>query len=127
MAASNLINSRHARRYAFASRLLHTVLAFLLRCQGQLLLARLMRAWLGWGAGLAAAVLSAELAKDQGLRTSNWETWPLSLEQQQYAALDAYASLLLYQVAPPECLSPYSILISNAFLPTPSDHSWASL
>ncbi|KAK9917730.1 hypothetical protein WJX75_007618 [Coccomyxa subellipsoidea] len=48
-------------------------------------------------ARLAAAVLSAELAKDQGLRTSNWETWPLSLEQQQYAALDAYASLLLYQ------------------------------
>lgn len=85
----------------------------------------LMRAWLGWGAGLAAAVLSAQLAKDQGLRTSNWETWPLSLEQQQYAALDAYASLLLYQVAPPGCLSPYSILVLNAFLPTPSDHSWA--
>ncbi|BDA48518.1 probable Werner syndrome ATP-dependent helicase homolog at N-terminal half [Coccomyxa sp. Obi] len=48
-------------------------------------------------ARLAAAVLSAEVEKDQGLRTSNWETWPLSLEQQHYAALDAFASLLLYQ------------------------------
>ncbi|CAL8463613.1 g3147 [Coccomyxa elongata] len=48
-------------------------------------------------ARLAAAMLSAEVEKDQGLRTSNWETWPLSLEQQHYAALDAFASLLLYQ------------------------------
>jgi hypothetical protein len=55
-------------------------------------------------AGLAAAMLSAELRKDPGLRTSNWETWPLSLEQQQYAALDAYASLLLYQVPLHVCL-----------------------
>ncbi|EIE27670.1 ribonuclease H-like protein [Coccomyxa subellipsoidea C-169] len=48
-------------------------------------------------ARLAAAMLSAELRKDPGVRTCNWETWPLSLEQQQYAALDAYASLILYQ------------------------------
>ena len=57
--------------------------------------------WMDRGyAGLAAAVLSAEVDKDQGLRTSNWETWPLSFEQQHYAALDAFASLLLYQVSP---------------------------
>lgn len=54
-----------------------------------------------WGyVGLAAAMLSAEVEKDQRLRTSNWETWPLSQEQQHYAALDAFASLLLYQVCP---------------------------
>lgn len=53
----------------------------------------------GNGAGLAAAVLRADVEKEQGLRTSNWEAWPLSQEQQHYAALDAYASLLLYQVS----------------------------
>lgn len=77
----------------------------------------LMRAWLGWGAGLAAAVLSAELAKDQGLRTSNWETWPLSLDQQQYAALDAYASLLLYQVPPLDAFHPILYLFRTPFCP----------
>ena len=49
-------------------------------------------------AGLAAAVLHAGIDKRQELRTSNWEAWPLSPEQQRYAALDVLASLLLYQV-----------------------------
>ena len=39
------------------------------------------------------------IEKDQTLRTGNWEAWPLTAEQQQYASLDAYASLLLYQVS----------------------------
>ncbi len=51
-----------------------------------------------WRAGLAECVLRRSIEKDQTLRTGNWEIWPLSAEQQQYAALDAYASLLTYKV-----------------------------
>lgn len=50
-------------------------------------------------AGLAEAALKVCIEKDQKLRTGNWEAWPLNAAQQQYAALDAYASLLLYQVS----------------------------
>ena len=64
-------------------------------CMQPCVLTRLMRVS---GAGLAAAVLQASIDKPQALRTSNWEAWPLSLEQQRYAATDALASLLLYQV-----------------------------
>ena len=52
-----------------------------------------------WHAGLAECVLRRSIEKDQTLRTGNWEAWPLSAEQQQYAALDAYASLLIYKVS----------------------------
>ena len=45
------------------------------------------------------SVLRRSIEKDQTLRTGNWEAWPLSAEQQQYAALDAYASLLIYRVS----------------------------
>ena len=38
------------------------------------------------------------LAKSPALRLSNWEARPLCAEQQQYAALDALASLLLHEV-----------------------------
>jgi len=48
---------------------------------------------------LAESVLKRSIEKDQTLRTGNWERWPLKVEQQQYAALDAYASLLIYQVS----------------------------
>lgn len=61
--------------------------------------ADLRRAALREGAGLTAAVLGKGLDKEQAdERTSNWEAWPLSAAQQRYAALDALASLLLYQV-----------------------------
>ncbi len=43
-------------------------------------------------------MLHVAIEKDQELRTSNWEAWPLSREQQRYAALDALACLLLHQV-----------------------------
>ena len=43
--------------------------------------------------------MKGSIEKDQTLRTGNWERWPLNAEQQQYAALDAYASLLIYQVS----------------------------
>ena len=43
-------------------------------------------------------VLMRRLAKVPALRLSNWEVLPLCPEQQQYAALDALASLHLYQV-----------------------------
>ena len=62
----------------------------------------MLRSWLlqaaALSAGLAAEVLHASLEKEAGERTSNWEAWPLSAEQRRYAALDALASLLLYQV-----------------------------
>ena len=52
-------------------------------------------------AGLAEAVLKARIEKNQTLRTGNWEMWPLDAAQQHYAALDAYASLLLYKASTP--------------------------
>ena len=55
--------------------------------------------WGNWPAGLAEAALRVSIEKDQTLRTGNWEAWPLTAEQQQYASLDAYASLLLYQAS----------------------------
>ncbi|CAK0738070.1 hypothetical protein CVIRNUC_000989 [Coccomyxa viridis] len=48
-------------------------------------------------ARLAEAVLKVRIEKIQSVRTGNWEMWPLDAAQQQYAALDAYASLLLYK------------------------------
>ncbi|CAL5223984.1 g6596 [Coccomyxa viridis] len=48
-------------------------------------------------ARLAECTLRRSIEKDQTLRTGNWQIWPLSAEQQQYAALDAYASLLIYK------------------------------
>ena len=50
-------------------------------------------------AGLVEAVLKLRIEKNQTLRTGNWEVWPLDAAQQHYAALDAYASLLLYKVS----------------------------
>lgn len=45
-------------------------------------------------------VLSVELPKPQHIRLGNWEQRPLNAEQQAYAALDAFASLLVhYEVA----------------------------
>lgn len=42
-----------------------------------------------------ARLLHRSVAKPQSLRCSNWEVLPLTSEQQRYAALDAYASLLV--------------------------------
>ncbi|WIA22870.1 hypothetical protein OEZ86_009815 [Tetradesmus obliquus] len=51
-------------------------------------------------AGLVEEVLSVELPKPQHIRLGNWEQRPLNAEQQAYAALDAFASLLVqYEVA----------------------------
>ena len=52
-------------------------------------------------AGLAEAVLKVRIEKNQTLRTGNWEMWPLDAAQQHYAALDAYASLLLHKASNP--------------------------
>ncbi|KAK9814882.1 hypothetical protein WJX73_001238 [Symbiochloris irregularis] len=49
-------------------------------------------------ADLAVDVLGKTLNKDPNIRLSNWETLPLSMEQQHYAATDAYASLRICQV-----------------------------
>lgn len=52
------------------------------------------------GAGLAAVVLAelgVQLPKDFAVRVSNWELRDLSEEQQEYAALDALASVLAFQ------------------------------
>jgi ribonuclease D len=46
--------------------------------------------------GLIEEVLSVELPKPQHIRMGNWEQRPLSAEQQAYAALDAFASLLVH-------------------------------
>lgn len=37
-----------------------------------------------------------ELPKPQHIRLGNWEKLPLSEEQQRYAAMDAFACLLLH-------------------------------
>ncbi len=48
-------------------------------------------------AGLSECILGRRLGKSQTLRCSNWESRPLCPEQQQYAALDAVASLRLHE------------------------------
>lgn len=50
-------------------------------------------------AGLSECILGRRLSKSQMVRCSNWETRPLCPEQQQYAALDAIASLRLFEVS----------------------------
>ena len=61
-------------------------------------------------AGLAEALLKVCIEKNHTLRTGNWEKWPLDAAQQQYAALDAYAALLLYKASSPS--SPGRLLLS---------------
>lgn len=46
-------------------------------------------------------MLKVRIEKIQSVRTGNWEMWPLDAAQQQYAALDAYAALLLYKASTP--------------------------
>jgi ribonuclease D len=41
-------------------------------------------------------VLGAQLPKPQATRCGNWEVRPLAPEQQQYAALDAWAGLAVH-------------------------------
>ncbi len=48
-------------------------------------------------AELCRVVLHRTLPKPQGVRTGNWEAVPLSAQQEEYAARDAYAGLLVYQ------------------------------
>ncbi|XP_078661495.1 bifunctional 3'-5' exonuclease/ATP-dependent helicase WRN-like [Branchiostoma floridae x Branchiostoma belcheri] len=45
---------------------------------------------------LCKHVLKQRLDKDPGVRKSDWRQYPLTPTQQQYAAADAYAGLLLY-------------------------------
>lgn len=55
--------------------------------------------------GLVEEVLNLQLPKPQGVRCGNWEARPLSPDQQRYAALDVFASLLLHhelQELPPQ-------------------------
>lgn len=47
--------------------------------------------------GLVAAVLDSDLPKNKSITLSNWENSPLSLEQEQYAAYDAYAALRVFE------------------------------
>ncbi|ESQ56299.1 hypothetical protein EUTSA_v10025908mg [Eutrema salsugineum] len=52
-----------------------------------------------WGlASLTETLVCKELLKPNRIRLGNWEVQPLSKEQLQYAATDAYASWHLYQV-----------------------------
>ena len=55
-------------------------------------------------AALASEVLGKALPKDPELRLGDWETLPLSPQQQSYAAADAYASLRICQVCHLVCL-----------------------
>jgi len=41
-------------------------------------------------------IIKAVAPKDKGVRTSNWETWPLSAEQIDYSARDAALSVLSF-------------------------------
>ncbi|XP_010495843.1 PREDICTED: Werner Syndrome-like exonuclease [Camelina sativa] len=52
-----------------------------------------------WGlASLTETLVCKELLKPHRIRLGNWEIYPLSKQQLQYAATDAYASWHLYQV-----------------------------
>ncbi|XP_018426138.1 PREDICTED: Werner syndrome ATP-dependent helicase [Nanorana parkeri] len=47
--------------------------------------------------GLVKHLFSKQLLKDNSVRCSSWDRFPLTDEQRLYAASDAYASLLIYQ------------------------------
>ncbi len=47
-------------------------------------------------AELSQLVLRAELPKPQRVRLGDWEARSLTLEQMRYAALDAFAALILW-------------------------------
>ncbi|KAE8725940.1 Werner Syndrome-like exonuclease [Hibiscus syriacus] len=49
-------------------------------------------------AALTEELFCRELPKPKKIRLGNWELYPLSKEQLQYAATDAFASWHLYQV-----------------------------
>ncbi|KAK6170778.1 hypothetical protein SNE40_019088 [Patella caerulea] len=48
--------------------------------------------------GLVKNVLRMKLNKEGSIRCGNWANFPLSEEQQKYAAIDAFASLKLYNI-----------------------------
>ncbi|KAM9330557.1 bifunctional 3'-5' exonuclease/ATP-dependent helicase WRN [Gastrophryne carolinensis] len=47
--------------------------------------------------GLVKHLFNKQLLKDDSVRCSNWDRFPLTDDQRLYAASDAYASLLIYQ------------------------------
>ncbi|XP_033369476.1 Werner syndrome ATP-dependent helicase isoform X3 [Parus major] len=47
--------------------------------------------------GLVKHLFGRQLLKDQSVRCSNWEKFPLNEEQKLYAATDAYASYIVYE------------------------------
>ncbi|XP_048451379.1 Werner syndrome ATP-dependent helicase homolog isoform X3 [Rhincodon typus] len=47
--------------------------------------------------GLVQQLCGKQLWKDASVRCSDWDTFPLSVEQQRYAATDAYAGFLIYE------------------------------
>lgn len=49
-------------------------------------------------ADLCRQILGLELPKPEGVRRGNWEKRPLTVDQLEYAALDSYAGLRLWQV-----------------------------
>lgn len=55
-------------------------------------------------ADLTDEMLGLQLRKPDGLRRGNWEKRPLSVDQLEYAAADAYAGLRLWQVGLPALL-----------------------
>jgi len=68
-----------------------------------------------WGlASLCNAVLQKDLPKVQAIRLSNWEASPLSSQQVEYAALDAYAGVALYR----KLIGPSPPLTEVGLMPT---------
>ncbi|XP_036621021.1 Werner syndrome ATP-dependent helicase [Trichosurus vulpecula] len=47
--------------------------------------------------GLVKHLFGKRLLKEHSIRCSRWEAFPLSEDQKQYATVDAYASLIVYQ------------------------------
>ncbi|NXU24809.1 WRN helicase, partial [Thalassarche chlororhynchos] len=47
--------------------------------------------------GLVKHLFGKQLLKDESVRCSNWEEFPLTEEQKLYAATDAYAGFIIYQ------------------------------
>ena len=61
-------------------------------------------------------MLKVRIEKNHTLRTGNWERWPLDAAQQQYAALDAYAALLLYKASSPSLTRKIAAVMSAVSL-----------
>ena len=68
--------------------------------------------------------LNTKLRKDPKIRCSDWEKYPLTDEQLQYAALDAYVSICLGTVSLTTSCSAYLWVVDTRIVTQPSLQHW---